>query len=176
MNPDELINGLRGLKEPVEIPEEPPPFAWQPWVFGSLGVIVLGFLIWLFIRHRKKQAAIAPATEALKALTKLSRTTAKAEPEGFVMDVSTILRGYVEKALGVQALRLSTEEFLEQAAANNSTISTEHRGSLKEFLQQCDLVKFAKGQLDEEHRDDLVESARRFVRESSAAANSSSAS
>jgi len=172
MNPDELINGLRGLKEPVEIPEEPPPFDWQSWVFGSMGVIVLCILAWFFIRHLKKKAAIAPATEALKALTNLSRTTAKAEPEGFVMDVSTILRGYVEKSLGLQALRLSTEEFLEQAADNDSSISPEHRGALKEFLQQCDLVKFAKGQLDEDHRDDLVERARRFVRESSAAANS----
>ena len=167
MNPDELINGLRGLKEPVEIPEEPPPFAWQPWVYGSLGIILLGVLIWLYLRHRKKQSALAPATEALKALTILSRGTAKADPETFVMQVSTVLRGYVEQALGMQALRLSTEEFLEQATGTDSSISKDHRHSLKEFLQQCDLVKFAKGELNEDRRDDLVAGARKFVRESS---------
>ncbi len=168
MNPDELINGLRGLKEPVEIPEEPPPFAWQPWVFGILGFVVLCLLVWLYLRHRKKQAAAAPATEALKALTILSRNTAKAEPEGFVMEVSTILRGYIEKALGMQALRLSTEEFLQQATTTHNSISPDHQSSLKEFLQQCDLVKFAKGQVNEDQRDHLIDGARKFIRESSA--------
>ena len=127
---------------------EPLP-AWWPVVLGALAVLVLvaGWLWWL---RRPRSAPVMPVevpvpahVKALRALSQLTEPVTESEIEPFYVDVSQILRVYLEERFGLHAPTRSTEEFLVELEAGES-LGLEHRQSLSNFLRQCDLVKFAR--------------------------------
>jgi hypothetical protein len=82
--------------------------------------------------------------KALRALQRLrgsSRTT-RAEVEAFYVDVSRVLRDYLEERFGLRAPERTTEEFLRELEGGDQ-LARDHRAELERFLSQCDLVKFA---------------------------------
>ena len=81
--------------------------------------------------------------KALRALGQLREPAADEEVEPFYVAVSQILRVYLEERFGLHAPTRSTEEFLAELEAGDS-LALAHRQSLGNFLQQCDLVKFAR--------------------------------
>jgi len=66
--------------------------------------------------------------------------------EHFYVEISNVIRQYLENRFEVRAPELTTDEFLQLAAAE-SQLSTEHQQLLAEFLNQADRVKFASGAL-----------------------------
>lgn len=64
--------------------------------------------------------------------------------EQFYIEISALVRQYLENRFEVRAPELTTDEFLQLAAAE-SELSAEHQQLLGEFLSQADLVKFAGG-------------------------------
>jgi len=69
------------------------------------------------------------------------RTTA-AQVDAFYVDVSSVLRVYLEERFGLRAPELTTEEFL-LGLESGDQLARGHRAELERFLTQCDLVKFA---------------------------------
>jgi len=53
------------------------------------------------------------------------------------------VRQYLENRFNIRATEMTTEEFLIRVREDRA-LSFEHKGLLREFLQSCDLVKFAK--------------------------------
>ena len=82
-----------------------------------------------------------PHERALQRLRSAPRTTA-AEIEAFYVEVSAVLRLYLEERFGLRAPERTTEEFLRELESG-AALAREHRAELKQFLSQCDLVKFA---------------------------------
>ena len=76
------------------------------------------------------------------ALVNIYGLVAKGEVERFYVYLSGILRVYIESRFGVRAPELTTEEFF--LAATGSPELGPYRGRLKEFLDLCDQVKFAR--------------------------------
>lgn len=66
--------------------------------------------------------------------------------EQFYVEISAVIRRYLENRFEVRAPELTTDEFLQLAAAE-SELSAEHQQLLAEFLTQADRVKFASGVL-----------------------------
>jgi len=63
---------------------------------------------------------------------------------------------------------MTTEEFLYAAASipvDDSTLLQDHREPLRDFLTECDLVKFARYGPDEEQMNSAFGSAKHFVDE-----------
>jgi len=71
---------------------------------------------------------------------------------------------YLEERFEFRAPERTTEEFLYELQATNLLTSDQKR-SLGEFLQRCDLVKFAKYEPGEPELQDLHDSALRLVDE-----------
>lgn len=167
MNPtsETITSGLRGLKPPVEIPQTPVDAIWPVWqicLAAGLGLLVVALVTRWFLQRRNNRQA-SPEQIALAALDRLSAGGADRDNDAFVMDVTTILRRYIEAGHPVPALRLSTEEFLQSLASQDAATLQEHRAALQEFLNQCDLVKFARGELDPCQRDTLIQCASDFI-------------
>jgi len=78
------------------------------------------------------------------------------------------LRKYLEGAFRVSAPEMTTEEFLDAAAASG-VLTLGHRELLRDFLNQCDLVKFARYRATKEEADSVYAAARRFVDETAPA-------
>lgn len=112
-------------------------------------VIAVGGL--LFARRARKRVLRRNAYElARQQVDRLIADRQTANPqlsiEQFYIEISAVIRQYLEYRFEVAAPELTTDEFLQLAAAK-SELSSEHQQLLAEFLNQADRVKFASGVL-----------------------------
>jgi len=124
------------------------PSYWWAWVLTAAGIIV-GGIFW--VNRRRQQAeelvrifkpAHEVAYERLRSLIEQDLVK-KGKIKEFYECISDILRHYIEHRFNLRAPDRTTEEFLiELASANILAKSDQDR--LAEFLQHCDLVKFAR--------------------------------
>jgi hypothetical protein len=134
---------LRDIKPPVEIPGD---WTWLWWVLLVVVVVVTAFYLWRWYRNRDRSkaeaiATIPPHIRAREALTQAMLLIH--DPKQFCTAVSLAVRVYLEERFSLQAPDRTTEEFLIELK-NSVTLNIEHKQALGEFLETCDLVKFAK--------------------------------
>lgn len=139
--------------------------AW-PWLLGVLVAIlaVVGFVLWR--RHARRRIRITAYDKAMARLAKLeSRGLPGAEDaDAWYVELSGIVRRYLEDRFGLRAPELTTEEFLREAQRSRE-LSKEHRGLLSSFLEGCDRVKFAGYRPGVNESRDALASARQFLSE-----------
>lgn len=159
--------GEADLAPPKGIKRLPP--LWPYYLAATVVALLLfcALLIWIILRNRKpKPVPVIPAdVRALSGLEALIPLIREAKAREFSYQASEIIRGYIEDRFGVRARNRTTREFLELSMANDHTISEKHRGSLKQFLNYCDLAKFAKQMLSPEQLNEMFASASQFIRE-----------
>ncbi|MCC6671861.1 MAG: hypothetical protein IT458_12435 [Planctomycetes bacterium] len=133
-------------------PPFPPRTDLLPWIGAAAGAAALAAAAWWWWRRRRvvvpappAATPLAPHLAALRALARLRQQPRRtpAEVEAFYVEVSRILRGYLEQRFGLRAPERTTEEFLAEAERSPVLLAGQ-RGELRLFLQQCDLVKFAR--------------------------------
>ena len=161
-----VTNGLRDIKPPMEIPTG---WEWLWWVGGGLFVLALllglvALVIILIVRSRRaKMPPLIPAhvraKQSLEDALKLM-----SQPKPFATVVSDTLRWYLEVRFDFHAPERTTEEFLHELKATQ-LLDTTQKQSLGNFLQGCDLVKFAQYEPTQMELSDLHRAAYRLVEE-----------
>jgi hypothetical protein len=158
---------LAAIEEPA--PLFPPRVNYLPWVLGAAGLVLRVFLVvWFMLRPRKvilpREMPLPPHVKALRALARLRSAPrqTEAEVEAFYVEVSAVLRVYLEERFGLHAPERTTEEFLAEIEQGDA-LTAEQRRSLGRFLQQCDLVKFARLIPDSAVHDQTFQIAATFV-------------
>ena len=156
-------NDIRDIKPPVEIPNG---WEWLWWTLGALAVAALLFAAWRWWQKRRSQIPVVPPVPAhVRAKQKLEEALALiAQPKPFCILVSDTVRTYLEERFDFRAPERTTEEFLHELQ-DTDLLSAEQKESLGEFLESCDLVKFAKYEPRETELRDLHGSAVRLVEE-----------
>jgi hypothetical protein len=156
-------NALRDIKPPVEIPSG---WAWAGWVIGALLVAGLVYWAWRYWRKQKQQIPAVPVVPAhVRAKQKLAEALAIiGQPKEFCILVSDTLRWYLEERFDFHAPERTTEEFLIELRDTN-LLTPDQKDSLVEFLNRCDLVKFARYEPVEAELRDLHAAALRLVEE-----------
>jgi hypothetical protein len=84
--------------------------------------------------------------------------------EPFYIELSSIIRRYLEDRFGLRAPERTTEEFIREATTSRS-LSPDHQILTSEFLEQCDLVKFARHRPARKDMQNGYAAAERLVRE-----------
>jgi hypothetical protein len=140
-----------------------------PWVVVIVGiVIVAGILVFVFFRLRKKRMRVIPPLAAHEiALLRLQRLLDRKLDEQklyreFTIEVSDILRGYIEGRFGLRAPERTTEEFLIEASSGLK-VDDEKKEMIEQFLIHCDMVKFAHLQPTEKDIQKTFDSCRDFI-------------
>lgn len=161
--------------EAVEAPA--PPFAprldLRPWLLGTAAIVFLVAVLWWWrrrpraARRASDETPLPPHVLALRALARLRsapRATA-GEVDAFYVEVSRILRLYLEQRFGLHAPERTTEEFLAELNGRGpqSPLDDRQRGALAGFLRQCDLVKFARLQPAEDVHVESLRTAEEMV-------------
>lgn len=154
---------LRDIKPPVHIPSG---WEWLLWILGSLAVVALLYGAWLWWRRRRALVPPVPVIPPhVRARQKLQEALALiGQPREFCILVSDTIRWYLEERFEFRAPERTTEEFLHELQGTN-LLTPDQKGSLGEFLEKCDLVKFAKYEPAEPELRDLHRSAVRLVDE-----------
>lgn len=163
---------LEGAGEALE---EPAPL-FEPrtptWVWWSLGAGVVGIAVLAFWLRRRgtrprtdpETVALPPHVTALRALARLRSAPrqTEAEVESFYVAVSQVLRTYLEGRFGLRAPERTTEEFLPEVE-QSGVLDAHQRAHLRQFLEQCDLVKFAAARPDPAVHESTFAFAETFV-------------
>jgi hypothetical protein len=137
---------------------------WVVFAMSFLVLSLLGAAIWWFLRRPKPQTPPKlPRQRALEALEAMGEQVERVNPYEFSIRVSNILRGYVTEQYGLPLTRQTSVEFLEQLARNQQ-FSGDEKTLLQDFLNRCDLIKFARYQATSADSRMLLEEATRFVK------------
>jgi hypothetical protein len=154
---------IREIKPPVEIASA---WAWLWWTLAVLALATVLFALWRRWRKRQAEVPLVPPVPAhVRAKQKLQEALALiAQPKPFCIAVSDTVRYYLEERFEFRAPERTTEEFLYELQRTD-LLTRDQKDSLGEFLQSCDLVKFAKYEPREPELRDLHSSAVRLVEE-----------
>jgi len=143
------------------------------WVWLLLLPVVLaaafGVRWWLGARTKALRAsAHERASARLKALMARPRPEGAAAVDPFFVELSDLVRHYLEDRFGLQAPELTTEEFLD-VAVGSPDLNQVHQGFLRDFLRRADQVKFARYLPDADYIEEVLGAAGRFLEQTRAA-------
>jgi hypothetical protein len=137
----------------------PPPEPYTPeparpwWLLPAAAVLVVVLAAAGWLRWRRRPVPAPPVPAAVRALKELERLEESALPPAghsaaFHTRASEVLRRYLAERFGLPALERTTAEFL--SAAVKVPELAAYDGRLREFLERCDLAKFAGAGLSAE--------------------------
>jgi hypothetical protein len=138
--------------------------AWAIFLASFIALSIVGLIVW-FLARRKKPAS-PPKTPRAIALEELDLIAAEIEtvdPYQFSIRVSDILRRYVTNHYGLPLTRQTSIEFL-TALSKSKSFSANEKSLLEDFLNRCDLIKFARYEATSADSQLLLEEATRFVK------------
>ena len=149
-----------------------PPFdvfpypRWMVLTAAGVALVVLVLIIAVIvqmIRNRKPSTPpLTPRERALQLLGEAEADISRKDPYAFSIQVSDILRHYVTLQYNVHATEQTSPEFL-GAASKSPHFTGADKQLLAEFLERCDLIKFARVNATVEDSKALLEQAVRFV-------------
>lgn len=159
-----------------------PPLSWK-LVGICLGILLAaaGVLCaaWLVVRKIRTMVRIHRMSPIERAMYELENLLRKGLPgrgffKDFYVELTMVVRRYIERRHSVRAPNLTTEEFL-AAAKENPAFTPEAVAELKSFLESADMVKFAGVDATPAMADSATDRARTYLRTDSAQSGPSSA-
>jgi hypothetical protein len=145
------------IRGPIHIPAA---FPWLQWSASAAGTLALGFGAWAFFRRPRRKWPYEIALAKLEATRPLM---AEDNAQPFSLAVSGIVRLFIEECLPVRAAHHTTHEFLRYLLNLPDSPLADHRESLANFLEHCDLAKFARWSLTIPQMESMLASASAFV-------------
>ena len=138
--------------------------AWMIVCGVAAVLLVIALTTWLIKRWRNRAVVVkTPRERALDQLVRIQSQIDKLTPYQFSIRVSDILRRYVTEQYQLPVTRQTSVEFLNALAAT-SPFSSEEQSLLSDFLNRCDLIKFARYEASTEDSRLLLNEADKFVR------------
>ena len=147
------------------------------WILLGLGgLVVLTVLVFLFSRLRRA-AKLRRMTPSERAFAELSDLLGRGLPEkglfkDFYIELTHVVRRYIERSHGIRAPEQTTEEFL-AAAKTHPRFTPEVIARLADFLRSADLVKFAGVGSSSSVAEEAVRTARAYIERDAAESLSS---
>lgn len=147
-----------------------PPLSWKLVGFVACGLlalaaVVVGLVALVRLIARKvKEHRMSPIERAWVELDRLLKKglPGRGRYKDFYVELTMVVRRYIQRKYGIKAPHLTTEEFLRDnriAELSNSRIA-----ELKAFLESADMVKFAGVQATPEMADAATDSARGYLK------------
>ena len=147
----EEASEIKDISPPLDVPTNFKRLLIWLWA-GFVALLIFGAVFWLMWKRKGAQktpemklpprAPHEVAYELLDTLTK-DGLIAKGLVKEYYYRLTDIVRHYIEGRFGLLAPERTTEEFLAEMAHAN-TLDKSHKVLIQEFLNHCDMVKYAK--------------------------------
>lgn len=153
---------------PVPIHDILPPVGFFPYPIWVVALVALAMLavvavvVWFFFFRKRATRATTATERALKRLDALRDGVEQADAYPFSIEVSEVVRRYIEESQGLTATRQTTREFLD-AIHTRSFYSAEEVAVLSEFLELADVIKFARVTAGVDECRSLLGSAEKLI-------------
>jgi hypothetical protein len=167
--PLNLSNGPGQTSPPADnLYDIRPPFFFlhsRPWLWIALAAAAIALLValWFWLRPRRLLSPKSAYELALEKLEKARALLREDNPMPYAVFVSETIRSYLGQRFQTPSTLRTTEEFLRQMEADRATPLAGHRDLLRDFLQSCDLVKFARYQPTLTELEQVQQRATTFV-------------
>ena len=161
---------IKDIKPPVEIPRD----LWHLMRWFVLGGVLalLAFLVFVIYRRKKAGKGLLPVREApprpphevaYRSLDRLrdSDLLENGRIKEFYTEISEIIREYIEGRYFIVAMEMTTTEVLE--GLSTAELSEDNFHLFQTFLEQSDLVKFAKRIPSEDENEAILNMAYEIV-------------
>lgn len=168
----EMSGDIKDILPPVDVPTSFKRLI--VWISVGLGFLLLSGIICGLVYKFKKRSKIQaqafikrdPHEIAYELLERLSKEDliAKGLVKEYYYRITNILRHYIEDRFGLLAPERTTEEFFTEMAHTNQLDDT-HKILIREFLERCDMVKYAKYGPSKSEIKETCDAAKRFIDE-----------
>ena len=154
---------LRPASDPVELPDQfNPVIVWS----SIVGILLMTVLLWLWKRRQRSvppEPQLSPHQLAQLELKQLiEKRLAETDVKAFYVELTAVVRRFIERTTGIRAPEQTTEEFLREIVSNN-VFTAEEQLRLANFLESADLVKFAGVKPDPADIETSLSRARHFI-------------
>lgn len=141
-----------------------PPFGWKLVGWGAAALAALSsalFGLWRLMRFAASKIREHRMSPIERARLELERLLRKDLPslgkfKDFYVELTLVVRRYVQRKYGVRAPNMTTEEFLRETRIPKSE-------SLGKFLRSADMVKFAGVSATREMADNAVGATKEYI-------------
>lgn len=140
LTPD--IKDIRDIKPPLDI-----PLNKLPLILVLIGALIVGTALYFFIKKFKRQKTVVlekeirPAHEVAYERLRLMELDIRRIKEYYI-ELSDIIRRYIEARFGISAPTETTYELIDELKKRRVEYSNVNH--MREFFEECDIVKFAK--------------------------------
>ena len=164
--PRETVTG--GIE--VDPKKDMPPLSWKlvRWcALALLAAFSIIYAIWWIARKIAQKVREHRMSPIERAMLELSRLLEKGLPgrgryKDFYVELTMVVRRYIQRRHAVRAPNLTTDEFL-RAASENPAFTREALESLRHFLESADMVKFAGVEATPDMADSATDRARSYL-------------
>lgn len=137
------------------------------WIFAALaGAALLAAALYGLTRlsRRVREFRMSPVERAMAELERLlgRNLPGRGLYKEFYIELTMVVRRYIERSHGVRAPEQTTQEFL-AAAAGNPAFTRDVLAQLRTFLESADLVKFAGQEASLSMATDATAKARAYI-------------
>jgi len=137
------------------------------WFCAALAVFLVGagLIWWFYFRKKPRRPPVLPLLPrqlAARRLQELLSRMHEMDARAFGNEACDILRQYVGAQYGLHPERQTSPEFLESIGHSRAFSPHEH-SLLRDFLDGCDLLKFARHDAAPEAKERLVQEASEFI-------------
>jgi len=152
--------------EPVYIPPTARTVAlWIVAALGGLAALAAALFGLTRLSRRVREFRMSPVERAMAELQRLlgRNLPARGLYKEFYIELTMVVRRYIERTRGIRAPEQTTQEFL-VAAADHPSFTPEILAQLKTFLESADLVKFAGQEATPAMTDAATANAQTYIR------------
>jgi hypothetical protein len=129
---------------------------WQIALAILTLLLIAAAFTWLYLRSRNQPtAALDPHTAAL---AELDAAPQAADDERFALLCANAVRRFMESRFDLPATSRTSAEILARLPAE-----AEEKDQVRDFLEHCDGVKFARRTFDNSQRIELLDTAKRLI-------------
>ena len=158
------MNDIRPLKDVLDISGK---FPIGPLFILILAALAIAAFIYFTKKKRTEEKPAAPpkpaeeiAREALNALKEMGLIK-KGLIKEYYIGLSDIIRTYIENRYGIFAMDRTTWELFQEMKSRR--IERQHADKINNFLEDCDMVKFAKYAPGEKEIEEMYQKAEEII-------------
>lgn len=150
--------------------KELPPLSWKlvgqvSLALVALAAVLTGLVVGCrYLARRVKEHRMSPIERAWVELDRLLKKglPGRGRYKDFYVELTMVVRRYVQRKYGIRAPHLTTEEFFAELARSGGRAAGQ-APRLRRFLESADLIKFAGVEATPEMADAATDSARGYL-------------
>jgi hypothetical protein len=158
--PREAVTGEMEVNPKKDLP----PLSWKlvGWIVAFvLAAAAVASAVWYMLKLLARKIKEHRMSPIERAWVELDRLLGKGLPgrgryKDFYVELTMVVRRYIQRKYGIKAPHMTTEEFLREAKPSDE---------LRRFLESADMVKFAGVEATLEMADEATQSARDYLKE-----------